>query len=348
MSYLLSTYTAGRDNNFNLIRFIAASLVLFSHSFALALGSSDAEPMQNSIGMTWGTIAVDIFFITSGFLVTGSFFSRKNLLAFAWARILRIYPALVVAIIFCIAIGALFTNNNVIEYILDPQTHKYFAKNITLIFGVEFKLPGVFLDVPYKGAINGSLWTLPYEVKMYIILALILSLIASIEKYSTAINTKNILLILCVFSISDLFYRHFQGISTTHIRLFSMFYIGAVFFVWQDKIYLSPKYFFWGAPLLFATAAINKDSFFVAYCLIAPFLIFYAAYVPSGNVRKFNKYGDYSYGLYIYAFPVQQSIAAAIPNVSVSAMVATSFFYHSIHISTFLAFNRKEISEFKE
>lgn len=59
----MSTYATGKDNNFNLIRFIAASLVLFSHSFALTSGSGDAEPLKATIGMTLGSIAVDIFLL---------------------------------------------------------------------------------------------------------------------------------------------------------------------------------------------------------------------------------------------------------------------------------------------
>ena len=104
MGTVLSEYTNNRDNNFNLIRFIAASLVLYTHSYALVIGTGDAEPLRNSIGMTWGSIAVDVFFVISGFLIASSFFERNNIVAFVWARILRIYPALIVAIIFCVLI----------------------------------------------------------------------------------------------------------------------------------------------------------------------------------------------------------------------------------------------------
>ena len=95
----LSDFTSGRDNNFNLIRIIAALAVLVTHSFALATGTSAAEPFQKTLGMTIGSIAVDIFFITSGFLVTGSLLTRKSFIdfiEFVWARVLRIFPALLV------------------------------------------------------------------------------------------------------------------------------------------------------------------------------------------------------------------------------------------------------------
>lgn len=105
MGNLISKYTKSRNNNYNLIRFLAATLVLFTHSFALTFGSGTAEPLRNTLGITWGTIAVDVFFVTSGFLIASSFFQRNNVTAFVWARILRIYPALIVALLFCVFVG---------------------------------------------------------------------------------------------------------------------------------------------------------------------------------------------------------------------------------------------------
>src|SRR4051812_37390900 len=95
----LSDVARGRDNNFNLIRVLAALAVLVTHSFTLALGTSDAEPFAHSLGMTPGGMAVDIFFVTSGFLVTASMLQRQNIIAFLWARALRIFPALWVMLI---------------------------------------------------------------------------------------------------------------------------------------------------------------------------------------------------------------------------------------------------------
>ncbi len=86
----------GKDNNFNLIRIIAAYAVLVQHAFPLALGPKTVVPLEVSLGVTIGMIAVDVFFMTSGFLVTASLLARKSTVEFVWARVLRIFPALFV------------------------------------------------------------------------------------------------------------------------------------------------------------------------------------------------------------------------------------------------------------
>lgn len=93
-SMKLAHFVQGSDNGISLVRLIAALAVLFSHSFAVASGRGD--PLTARLGMNMGAIAEDIFFITSGLLVTGSLLSRKSTVEFVWVQVLRIYPGLVV------------------------------------------------------------------------------------------------------------------------------------------------------------------------------------------------------------------------------------------------------------
>ncbi len=328
MKTVLSKYTKNRDNNFNLIRFIAASLVLYSHSFALAIGSGDAEPLRSFIGMTLGTISVDIFFVTSGFLIASSFFGRNNIIAFTWARVLRIFPALIIAVAFCtFVIGLFFTTDAPAEYLTNKETYRYFLKNITLFFGVEYNLPGVFAETPHKHAVNGSIWTLPYEVKMYAYLAIIGSTLIYCKKWFKTNFLKIIFLCIAVIAISANIINHFQPfIPEKFIRLFTLFFTGTAFYIWRDNIYLSSRVFLL-LVIALSISIFEKELFFVIYSISIAYLIFYIAYVPAGIIRNFNKTGDYSYGIYIYAYPVQQSIAALIPDVSIPIMIALSFFF---------------------
>ncbi len=326
MGKLLSTYTHNRDNNFNLIRFIAASLVLYSHSFPLALGTGHADPVYHAIGMSLGTVAVDVFFVTSGFLIAGSFFARANLTAFVWARILRIYPALIVALLFCVfVVGLAFTTLTAYEYLSDPKTHRFLTKNMTLLSAIRYQLPGVFADLPYPNAVNGSLWTLPYEIKMYAWLAIIGCTLRYVHsKFGWHILKLGFLGIAAAALAASLL-NHFQPFASPHfIRLFSMFFLGVGFYVYRERIYLSSRLFLALFVALLLSAA-DQDAFFVVYSLTLAYLVFYLAYAPSGRIRRFNKAGDYSYGIYIYAFPVQQSVAHLIPGVSVTTMMTTAF-----------------------
>jgi len=322
MNNRLSVYSDSRDNNFNLIRFVAASLVLFSHSYALI---QLPEPMVQLIGMSWATIAVNVFFITSGFLVAGSLFARNNLLAFIWARVLRIYPALIVAMIFCVFfIGWYFTTESSVSYFSDPETIKFFIRNTTLFNGVSYELPGVFESNLYPGAVNGSLWTLPFEIDMYAYLALICCALTYVKKYIDKEFFKAAFFLITFTAVAIAAYSHSSDPVNYDLHFFALFFSGSCFFLLREHICMSFRLFALLAILLFLSA-FNQDIFYFSFILFSPYLVIYLAYVPGGLIRNFNKLGDYSYGIYIYAFPVQQSISALFPGVSVSTMITLSF-----------------------
>ncbi|MDR2550647.1 MAG: acyltransferase [Desulfobulbus sp.] len=322
----LADYTRGRDNNFNLIRIAAALAVLVSHSFPLALGSKAVEPLGNLVGMSLGGVAVDIFFFTSGFLVTASLLTRQNVKQFAWARILRIYPALIVVVLLSVfGVGLFFTTQPATAYLADAKIYKYLLKSSTLIAGVNHLLPGVFENNPFKDAVNGSLWTMPYEVKMYIILACVWSIARLIPANKVKVF-KIVLVLSAAVSGILLLLVHFKVVNTGgyFLKFFYMFFSGASFYILRDKIALSHALFFLFFLLLLVGALFNKHLFFVSYALVLGYCILYLAYIPSGTIRKYNELGDFSYGIYVYAFPVQQSIAALIPGVSAPAMMLYS------------------------
>jgi peptidoglycan/LPS O-acetylase OafA/YrhL len=168
----LSDFARGRDNNFNIIRIVAAFAVLVSHAFRLANLSS--EPFETGTGISLGTMAVDIFFITSGFLVTASLVTRVSTLEYLCARALRIFPALLVMVLLtAFGLGLYFTTVPISSYLSSSETYWYILKNSTLITGVYYFLPGVFEHNPFKGSVNGSLWSMVHEVRCYIILAIL-------------------------------------------------------------------------------------------------------------------------------------------------------------------------------
>ncbi|TSA41636.1 MAG: acyltransferase [Verrucomicrobiales bacterium] len=321
----LSEFTQGRDNNFNLIRFIASFGVLFSHCFALALGSGDAEPLRLKYGVTFGTMAVDVFFITSGFLVTNSLFSRRSLAEFLCARVLRIYPALLVMVFLCVfVLGTYFTTLPMGDYFRHGGTYVFLAKNSTLA-GTSFYLPGVFGGNPYKNVVNGSLWTLPCEVAMYATLAILWLVFRKVLKRGEGF-CKRVILLLAVSSLVFLFANHFvihlekylgEYLGKQPAQLFFMFYCGAAFYALKDRVRLS-RGIFWIAVLLLGGSLAHREAFFAIYTVVLGYIVFFLAYIPAGTIRSFNLIGDYSYGIYIYAYPVQQSVVALRPQASVT------------------------------
>ena len=320
----LSAFTHGRDNNFNLIRIVAAYAVLVIHSFPLAVGSGAAVPFRDILGMTIGDIAVDVFFITSGFLVTASLLTRQSAIEFVWARALRIFPALLAMLLLTVVgLGLFFTTLSWSSYLTDPKLYRYFLKSLTLFSGVKYDLPGVFETNPYKNAVNGSLWTMPFEVKMYATLALVWVLLRRVPRFRMQAFEVTVLTGACLAGILHIL-AHFNLIGDAHaFRLSFMFFSGASFFVLRERIVLSGSIFSLSA-LALGVAVFNPDAFFILYTATLAYILIYLAYLPDGYIRRYNKLGDYSYGVYIYAFPVQQSTAALIPGVSVLSMVMIS------------------------
>jgi peptidoglycan/LPS O-acetylase OafA/YrhL len=322
----------GRDNNFNLIRFISALAVILSHSYPLSLGKAALEPFEETIGISLGEIAVHVFFVTSGFLVTGSLIRNSNLLDFFISRILRIFPALIVSALFVIALcGIAETQLTLTEYFYNPQTYNYFITNSLLIVkSVVYFLPSVFIDNPYPEVVNGSLWSLPWELRMYIILG---GSFFIFKKRANIILLGIYTLSLAYFCYNE-FFLDLNNIFFNHLFYLSiLFFSGSILYVYSHIIPIN-NFIFFGIILLLTLLAVFFDlSFFkLFYYLLFPYLVIYLAYVPKGTVRVFNRLGDYSYGLYIYAFPIQQTVVSLFDNIT-----PIELFNYSFPITLFLS-----------
>jgi len=324
----LADYSGGRDNNFNALRLIAATMVLVSHSYALSTGHREVEPLHALLGFTLGELAVDVFFVASGFLVAGSLMVRQDLVEFFAARALRIFPGLWVALtVTVVIVGLCFTRMDLLSFLQNPETWRHWLKNALLFKGISYELPGAFENVPFARAVNGSLWTLPKEVLMYLFLGgawLVVKLVSR--------NPVAWLRALCVATavlalIADvgMFLSHQSPHAVLFVGLLAKFFTGAALRMLQQHIPASRLLF--GGLLLAAcaTAFIGPMVFGVVYRLVVAYLVIYLALVPDGPVRAFNRIGDYSYGIYIYAFPVQQGIASLWQGITPLEMFASSF-----------------------
>ena len=173
--------------------------------------------------------------------------------------------------------------------------------------GVAHTLPGVFESTPYKLAINGSLWTLNYEVRMYALLLVAWLLMRSVR--IKGFEAFKVFVVICAVGSGGFVLARFflyDYVQEDSAKLVFMFSSGAAFYVLRDRIELSTPLFWMALAALAALAAstIERRLFVPTYFLTAAYLTFYLAYVPGGVVRRFNRFGDYSYGVYVYAFPV--------------------------------------------
>lgn len=296
----LEKFSDGRNNNFNLIRFVADSLVIFSHSFALT--GAGPDPIERLTGVTAGLLAVYAFFVVSGFLITQSFVSRGRLLPYIEARLLRVFPALVVMLVLTVfVLGALASNLTIESYFSDDRVYQYFLRNATLITGTEYFLPGVFSNNKFPAFFNGSLWTLPAELRFYLVLALLGML--GLLRQKLLFNLVCALL-LVAFALAPEWLFVLKG-HDWYPRVAWYFMLGAAFYINRAHIPMNGGF---AISLLLLALATQGSSIFPAVVSISlAYSVLWFAYVPAGRIRIFNSIGDFSYGLYIYAFPIQQA-----------------------------------------
>lgn len=329
MKYL-SDYSTGRDNNFNLLRFIAAAAVLVSHSYALSTGDPRTEPLRNLLGLSLGDIAVAVFFVTSGFLVTGSLLTRRSGTDFFLSRALRIYPGLWVAVILTVTVfGLFFTELDAKAFFTQRETWRYVLTNMAMLGRESFVLPGTFKELPVAGAVNGSLWSLPVEIRMYMLLGLawIVSGLVSkaparwVRVFCIAMAVAAMAVDLSFFLQHRASYEAYQ--SPLFADLGAAFFSGAALRVVQHRIPVSTGIFLM-IILALACSAASAYGFLWVYKLTFAYVVLYVALVPRGRVQMFNRLGDYSYGIYIYAFAVQQAIVFALPGITPLRLILCS------------------------
>ncbi len=312
----------GRNNNFNLIRFLAASAVIYGHCFTVIQGEGHSWIIPMMKTSDFGFVAVNTFFILSGFLITKSWHDNPNLLRFTVARLLRIFPALfVTSVATALVIGSLFSTLSPADYFGDIRTWDYVLFTGTMIEDRAI-LPGLFATNLEQAVVNAPLWTLKYELFSYAFIGLLggLALLANRERALVVIGSLG-MVYLVIQCLTD--WRDHHVVVDNIMRLWTCFLLGAVFFILRDKIVLSFK-----AVVLLAMLAIvlhETRLFELASTLALAYGVIWFALVPAGAILNFNRLGDYSYGLYIFAWPIQQVVVQAIPGLGPHSLFVVVF-----------------------
>ena len=294
---------ATRRNNFNFLRLFFAALVILSHSSELIDGDQRRELFiqlfQNTI--SFGGLAVDGFFLLSGYLIVQSWVMRPQVFQFLKKRVLRIYPAFIVASLVCaLIVGPL--GSKPIEYFSHFQWLSFF-KDMFLLRAPT--TPPVFEGLPYP-VVNGAMWTISREFMCYL-LVLLLGLAGAIKNRRIwlvfSIGIFGVLVVSKFGHPIELFGRQFN-LTNPIIHLASFFFAGGCFYLFKDKIKFNPKVAAIFSILLFV-CLFNTRLAELALVSFGGYLLIYFAISPIPFLSRFQTAPDVSYGVYLYGWPIQ-------------------------------------------
>lgn len=291
-----------KENGIGFMRLFFALFVIVQHGFAL---NNNIDPLSRLGLSSFGSFGVNGFFILSGYLITASWLNSKSYISFSWRRILRVFPAFVVCLFFTgFIISPLMTiiNNGNIDIVFFKQQLSYIYKNLLLII-YQPDITNLTIN-HHEHSLNGSLWTLSWEFGFYILLAIAgtLGLLSKRKK----ILFIAIILYIISYWMSDckctIFFKYYTSQRVTILPF--MFGLGVLAYLFKHKI---PN-----NTLLFIICIIGwaLDLKYNHVMPIYPFFFLYMMLWLMVNlpIKSFEKHGDYSYGIYIYHYPIIQLI----------------------------------------
>ena len=309
-------------NNFDGVRIGLALIVTLSH-----IGSLTQLPEFRFLEVVVNSnFAVKGFFAISGFLVTKSYLSSKSLGNYIEKRARRIYPGYLCVILFCLLIGTITTHLPLTEFFLSGQTWRYLASNLVFLNFLQPGLPGA-LEQNALPALNGSLWTIKIEVMLY---ACVPFMVYLARKSHPAL----MFLVLYLASVAWVYYFRYQYEGAQAAELARQFPGQLAYFCTGALLATVPvlmQHLRWLAlASLIALFAISSPH---ARLLLDP--IAYAViviFLSTSACRDLNlgKFGDVSYGIYLYHFPIAQLLIAKgafalAPWISLFATVALTW-----------------------
>ncbi len=295
---LISTSKSG--NNLNILRAFFSINVLLYHCYAL----SNAASLKFLNNILNPDLAVQGFFIISGFLILQSYERTKSLKQFYKKRFLRLYPAYITIIILSAVFGVFLSNLDFKHYFMAVQLYQYIGANAIFLNFIQQTLPSVFVNNLFT-AVNGSLWTLKIEVAFYLIVPLLFFLK---QKFNAKVLYPILILISFVYYL--LMIKLFNNSGNQLYQFLSrqlpgqlfFFIIGAWFIEIKDNL-LTKKFLKVIGPL--SVVILFAPVFTIIKIFLLPFFVFYLAFTLP--IFKYPYYrDDISYGLYIYHFPVIQ------------------------------------------
>lgn len=350
MNRLSETLSRG-NNNFDLIRLVAALAVMLGHSYGIQNSKKMESMMVFSHLESFGSLAVYAFFMISGMLVSASFVSQTSAFRFVGLRALRIWPgAIACAAFIALVAGPVFSTLPAEAYFSDAQTLHWLLRNASLIGRVGGPLPGVFTGNHLASMVNATVWTLPVELKCYVIVlaAGLLGALGSRRGTVIMVGSVGVVFALCLshppshFTLGDFFVLP----PAYSFYPVPFFLLGMLLYAFRASVFLSWK----PAVALVAVYLVSQ------YSLVST-LLFYVTFVygvlwlaSAKWLLRIRLAHDYSYGIYLYGFVVQQAVASIWPlmNSYLSLVVAVpvtvalaALSWHAVERPCLASFRRK-------
>jgi peptidoglycan/LPS O-acetylase OafA/YrhL len=307
-------YTGSRENNYDVLRFVLASVVVFAHSFhSVNRTGTFYDPLlpltRNQLQL--GHLAVQGFFTISGALVAASWDRSATFVDFLRKRALRIYPGFIVCYLGCLFVIAPLSG------LTWQQYTQQLNLPLTLVKIVLLRGFGGFVAFPHNPVkiLNTSLWTIPYEFGCYMLLAALGvfrgKMKAAVVLCAAVLYARSMLFVLPpseAFLSAHPVFRHAE-LATDWIPSvqISAFFIGSCFHYFKQHLVFSGKLALLAGLLLLVASQTPPLLGFIAPFAVA-YLLFFFVYHPGVHLHSFGKYGDVSYGIYLWGWPIQQTM----------------------------------------
>lgn len=314
--YVLSDTLRRRNNNFDLLRLMASLAVMLGHSYGIQPGG-----MESMLALThresFGSLAVYAFFLISGMLVSASFAARPQLLPFIVARATRIWPGVIVCSAFiAFVVGPIFSSLPAIGFLSTPDVFRWLARNASLMGQVGGPLPGLFNDNHLPSLVNATAWTLPVELQCYVLV--LVAGVTGLIRSRWGLTAFGVVAAVAfayfvVHPLNSEFLKNFFILALAYsFYPVPFFILGMVLYGLREKVVVSGK-----LALVLLTGAVvlrytPPGTVFLYLCFTYGLLWFSSA-------RAFfplRPRHDYSYGIYLYGFVVQQVFASFHPTMN--------------------------------
>lgn len=322
-----------RSNNFDFLRLLFASFVIISHAYPLSGDKGqDALGQWTNGQIIFSWIGVKGFFVISGFLILQSLQRSQTLIEYAWKRLLRLLPGLLLVLLLTVFLMPFFYEGAG-PYLLNGDVWKYIPNNL-LLYKLQFSIDGVFTHNPYGSVINGSLWTIIYEVSMYIFLMPLFF----IRKHKQLVMT----VLGVVFGVF-IFLSHTDIVPNLKVASFrsnSLIELGTYFLAGSclasfgfEGLNASYRRNLLFISLALVIVSLSTATFVYTKHVFFPVMLLSFALSSYTLVNTIgHRIGDLSYGIYLFGFPVQQAL------VYVFQLNALSLMIWSLLITSALAF----------